>query len=64
MSSNIENTRPDLFTDERYQSLKGKRKPTLHKLIHHAEKERTLPNSFHEANATLTPKTDQDTKRK
>ena len=64
MSSNIENTRPDGFTDEWYQSLKGKRKPTLHKLIHHAEKERTLLNSFHEVNATLIPKKDQDTQRK
>ena len=64
MSSNIENSRPDSFTDKWYQSFKGERKLTLHKLFHHAEKERTFPNSFHEANATLIPKTDQDIKRK
>ena len=64
MSSNIENSRPDSFTDKWYQSFKGERKLRLHKLFHHAEKERTFPNSFHEANATLIPKTDQDIKRK
>jgi hypothetical protein len=37
---------------------------TLLKLFHKIESERTLLNSFYEANITLMPKPDKDTSRK
>jgi hypothetical protein len=38
--------------------------PTLLKLFHEIEGERTLPNSFYEANITLIPKPNKDTLKK
>jgi hypothetical protein len=37
---------------------------TLLKVFHEIERERTLPNSFYEANITLIPKPDKDTSKK
>jgi hypothetical protein len=38
--------------------------PTLLKLFHKIERERTLPNSFYKAGITLIPKPDKDISKK
>jgi hypothetical protein len=38
--------------------------PTLLKLFHEIERERTLPNSFYEANITPIPKPEEETSKK
>jgi hypothetical protein len=46
---------PDGFSAEFYQIFKEELIPTLLKLIHEIERERNLPNSFHEASVILIP---------
>jgi hypothetical protein len=45
---------PDGFSAEFYQTFKKELIPTLLKHFHERERERTLPNSFYEANITLS----------
>jgi hypothetical protein len=55
-----ENPRPDGFTAKFYQTFKEELIPTLLKLFHEIERERTLCNSFYEANITFIPKPDKE----
>jgi hypothetical protein len=58
------NPGPDRFTAELYQTFKKELIPTLLKLFHKIEWERTLLNSFYEANITRNLKPDKDTSKK
>jgi hypothetical protein len=55
---------PEGFPAEFNQTSKEEIIPTLLKLFHEIERERTLPNSFYEANITFIPKPDKDTSKK
>jgi hypothetical protein len=49
---------------EFYKTFKEKLTPTLFKLFHAIERERTWPNSFCEASISIIPKMDNDTTTK
>jgi hypothetical protein len=53
----------DRFSVEFHQTFKEELIPTLLKLFHEIEMERTLTNSFYEAIITFIPKPDEDTSK-
>jgi hypothetical protein len=55
---------PDDFGAEFYQISKEDLILMVFKLLHKIETQGTLPNSFHEATVTLTPKPHKDPKQK
>jgi hypothetical protein len=55
---------PDESTAEFFQTFKEELITTLLKLFHEIERERTVPNSFYEANIIHIPKLDKDTSKK
>ena len=55
---------PDVFSGEFYQIFKQDLIPMLLKLFQTVEEDGTLPNSFYEANITLTAKADKDSTKK
>jgi hypothetical protein len=54
---------PDGFSAEFYQTFKEELIPTLLKLLHEVERERTLPNSFYESSIIPISKSDTDTSK-
>jgi hypothetical protein len=54
----------DGFSAEFYCTLKEELIPTVLKLFHDIERERTLPNSFYDARIRPIPKPDKDTFKK
>ena len=55
---------PDGFQGEFYQTFKEETIPILLKMFGRLERDRVLPNSFHEASITLIPKPDKDPTKK
>jgi hypothetical protein len=51
-------------TAEFYLTFKEEPISPIFKMFHKIERERTLPNTFYEANITLFPKPDKDTSKK
>lgn len=52
------------FTAEFYQTFKERLIPVFLKVFQKTEKQGAFPNSFHEANMTLNPKSGKDMKIK
>ena len=55
---------PDVFSGEFYQIFKQDLIPMLLKLFQTVEEDGTLPNSFYEANITMTAKAGKDSTKK
>jgi hypothetical protein len=54
---------PDRFSAEFYQTFKEQLIPTLLKLFHDVERERTLPTLFYEVSILLIKKLHKDTSK-
>jgi hypothetical protein len=52
------------LSTEIYQTLKKQLRPTILRLFHKIEKERTLLNSFYKTSIIPIPKSDKDTTKK